>query len=133
MATVWDRAPGVVWEKFEDEVVMVDASVHKVMRLNATAAFIWKHCDGRTPLETIVEWLSAAAGDARRARDEVRVFCEELEKLGLLRPGTHAAPAGGSAALPPPLYMLPTIILLVGGIRRGPGPFGPGGGGSIPP
>jgi hypothetical protein len=83
MDTKWIRAHGVVWEELDGAALLVSPDSGACWSLNATAAALWKLCDGsRSPRE-----LAAALGkSAREARVEIADFCQTFAKLGLLQP-----------------------------------------------
>ena len=47
------RAEGLVAEELPDEMLVYDLDRHKAHCLNHTAAMVWKHCDGKTPVRDI--------------------------------------------------------------------------------
>ncbi|MCZ7647154.1 MAG: PqqD family protein [Planctomycetota bacterium] len=73
------RREQLIWERFDDETVVVDTRAHKSYVLNASGAYVWRHCDGRTSLQEIAARLDAPAG-----REEAEAFCAELREKGLL-------------------------------------------------
>jgi hypothetical protein len=77
------RTERLVVDELSDEVLVYDLDRHKAHCLNATAALVWKHCDGRTTPPDI----------ARRLQDELQIPYKEdhvwlalcqLEKIHLL-------------------------------------------------
>src|SRR6185436_12298179 len=63
------RIDELVVQDLPDEVLIYDLKSHKAHCLNTTAAFIWKHCDGRTTADQIAkmmqkEWQTPVTEDA---------------------------------------------------------------------
>lgn len=52
------RKEGLLVETLPDEVLVYDLDRKKAHCLNQTAALIWQHCDGRTPVSEIARALS---------------------------------------------------------------------------
>ncbi|HZU12923.1 MAG TPA: PqqD family protein [Chloroflexota bacterium] len=68
------------------ELVVYDQSRHHAHRLNEVAAFVWSHCDGRTPVAEVVAELSEAM-TLRANEDVVLTALAQLEKANLLDNG----------------------------------------------
>lgn len=51
------RDDRLVVQELADEVLVYDLSRHKAHCLNRTAAFIWRHCDGRTNVTEMAKLL----------------------------------------------------------------------------
>jgi hypothetical protein len=85
MDTKWIRAREIVWEELDGAALLVHSDNGACWSLNATAAALWKLCDGsRSPRE-----LAAALGSsASHARTEIAEFCQTFATLGLLQPAT---------------------------------------------
>ena|SRR5215204_708574 len=49
------RHDGLVLRELPDEVLVYDTESHEAHCLNATAAFVWKQCDGTTGVSEIVD------------------------------------------------------------------------------
>lgn len=110
------RTADVLIQELPDEIVVYDVERHRGLCLNASAALIWKHCDGRTTvaeLGRLVEsQLAIPAGE-----DVVWYALAELER-GHLLDGSVGDEAGlsrrdlvrtlGTAAL----LAIPTVIAL---------------------
>lgn len=47
----------LVIQELEDEVLICDLRKNKAFCLNHTAAFVWQHADGETPVEQIAHLL----------------------------------------------------------------------------
>ncbi|MGI8653701.1 MAG: PqqD family peptide modification chaperone [Pyrinomonadaceae bacterium] len=69
----------------QNEVVIYDRQRNKAFCLNHTAALVWKHADGATPVAKIAERLEK---ELKTPVDETLVWyaLRELEKDGLLEP-----------------------------------------------
>jgi pyrroloquinoline quinone biosynthesis protein D len=71
----------------DGEVVILDRANGTVHRLNATAAAIWKLCDGEHSVAAIAEHIDAAYDQAPDdVRGEVSRTIVDFERLGLLEP-----------------------------------------------
>jgi Coenzyme PQQ synthesis protein D (PqqD) len=72
------------------EVLVLDRAAHQVHQLNATAGFIWQHCDGRHTTAQIVDALvQAFEVDADTAQAAVRTALRRFAELGLLDGALH--------------------------------------------
>jgi sugar lactone lactonase YvrE len=72
------RRGGLEWVDVDDELVVHDLAGGQLHRLNATAATVWRACDGR-PFTAIVEsvqrvYTGEAAAIARDVRTVVDAF-----------------------------------------------------------
>jgi hypothetical protein len=77
------RTEGLDVVALPDEVLIYDTVRHRAHCLNGSAAFVWRQCDGRTPVSTIVRRLGAHTG--RPADVEVVALAlRQLEKARLL-------------------------------------------------
>jgi hypothetical protein len=69
------------------ETVVLDRVSNQVHQLNATASFVWRHCDGaHTPPEIAAALLEAFDVDPLTARDAVVGTLHQFDDLGLLGP-----------------------------------------------
>src|SRR4051812_32621066 len=84
------RRDGLVLRELPEELLIYDTETHEAHCLNATAAFVWKQCDGATAATEIADRATAAF---KTAMDEevVWVALEDLWKRELLE--GEAAPA----------------------------------------
>lgn len=85
------RTAGLVVRELAEEVIVYDEDGHRAHCLNRTAALVWKHCDGKTPVAGI------AAGVGRQlsspvSEEFVRSALDQLAVSGLLAP--FEAPRG---------------------------------------
>jgi len=84
------RAPGVVTEDFEGEVLIYHRRTGEVHRLDSIGAVVWRCLDGRTSVDELVEDLASVFGvDPGVVRSDVADLLERLEEASLLagRPG----------------------------------------------
>ncbi len=56
------RKKALVIEEVSDELLVYDLDRHKAHCLNRTAAWVWKHCDGQTPVEELAHQLGEELG-----------------------------------------------------------------------
>ena len=77
------RSEGLLVQELSQELLVYDTERHKAHCLNTTAAFIWKHCDGRRSVHEIAQHLEKTLGTSI---DEDVVWCalSQLEKDHLL-------------------------------------------------
>jgi hypothetical protein len=66
-----------------DETLVYDLERHKAHCLNATAALVWKHCDGKTPLEKLAQILQEAQ-NVPAPEAAVSLALEQLNRRHLL-------------------------------------------------
>ncbi|HKC63345.1 MAG TPA: PqqD family protein [Pyrinomonadaceae bacterium] len=77
------RTEGLLVQELPQEVLVYDTVRQKAHCLNTTAAFIWKHCDGRRSAHEIVQHLEKTLG-TRVDEDVVWCALNQLEKDHLL-------------------------------------------------
>ena len=79
------RKRQLVIDVLTDEILIYDLDRHKAHCLNQTAAFVWRHCNGKSTISEI----------ARRMTDELKMQCkdelvwlalQQLGKVHLLEP-----------------------------------------------
>lgn len=77
------RQAHLVVEELADETLVYDEDRHEAHCLNQTAAFVWKHCDGRTAVNRMARMLE---GEMKApVSNEVVLFAlHQLEKSHLL-------------------------------------------------
>ena len=66
-----------------DETLVYDRERHKAHCLNATAAFVWRHCDGNTSADELARLLGDKTGAVRPA-EVVGLALEQLGRRHLL-------------------------------------------------
>lgn len=116
MAECWIHGPGVAWERFRDEVVILAASGRKIVRLNATGSWVWACCDGRTTLDELSRKIARRWDrSAEQVAGELRAFCGELAARGLLSaaPALVAIPARKTVAGPLVTVAGPYVLPMV--------------------
>ncbi len=72
------RTHNLVVRELGEEVLVYDLERHKAICLNQTAAFVWKHCDGRTDVARLAALLSRETGET--VTEDVVWFA--LDQLG---------------------------------------------------
>ncbi|HEV3086797.1 MAG TPA: PqqD family protein [Candidatus Elarobacter sp.] len=89
------RTEKLLVEELDEDLVIYDEERHKAHRLNGTAAFVWRRCDGRTTVAQIAALLAAKTGDAV-GDDVVLLALRQLQSASLLRANgrTAARPVG---------------------------------------
>jgi hypothetical protein len=105
------RADGILSKAIDGELILYDEERHRAHRLNATAAAVWQHCDGRRTTDEIARLLSSETG--KPISDEVvRLVLAELGEANLLcdhsaegstvtrRAALHRLAAAGLVLLP---------------------------------
>jgi hypothetical protein len=85
------RQDGLIIHEAGDELVIYDTKKHRIHRLNATVAFVWKRCNGRMSVEEITRSLQA---ERNSLIDEQVVWhaLQKLDKVSLLN-GRLSLPA----------------------------------------
>ena len=87
------RQDGLVTRELPDELLVYDTETHEAHCLNETAAFVWRHCDGKTSVAEIARRLSAKI-ETEIDDDFVWLALEDLWKRQLLV-GEPAPPREG--------------------------------------
>lgn len=77
------RHDGLVLRELPDELLIYDTETHDAHCLNATAAFVWRQCDGETTVTEIAE-RAGAAFETEMDDEVVWVALEDLWKRQLL-------------------------------------------------
>jgi hypothetical protein len=78
------RQERLVVQELPDEVLIYDLDRDKAHCLNQTAAFVWKHCDGRTTLSELHSHFETNFG-APVADEMIWLALDQLEKFDLLQ------------------------------------------------
>lgn len=137
------RTTGLLVEEVAGEAIIYDERSHRAHCLNATAATVWRHCDGRTSIGEIATAISAGLSSPVDP-GVVRLAVHELGESGLLEghPAVSGAAesrrealrkmaaAGGAVALVPVITSIvaPTPAMAQSGDYHGGGDPGDGGG-----
>ena len=129
MATKWARNTEVIWEELDGEALVISPATGQRWSFNATAASIWKMCDGATSLLRLSKAFAQASGlELARSRDEIRAFCAALSNAGLLCPaGGQSVPTSASNSMFLSGMQIPPMFRPLGvggGSRRRPSPRG---------
>jgi len=90
-----DRAPKarrsqLVIKELASETLVYDESNHQAHCLNQTAAFVWKHCDGRRSLPALARLLEKET-NVSAPEHTIRLAIKQLEQSRLL----EASPGRG--------------------------------------
>lgn len=107
------RTEGLVIQELADEVLVYDLQRHKAYCLNHTAAWIWKHCDGRATVVDIARLLQAES-KVPVAEGIIWLALEQLERDHLLSgriPRPSATPGLSRRELVRQLGMVAAITL----------------------
>lgn len=80
------RRSKLLVRELAEEVLVYDEETHRAHCLNRTAALVWKHCDGKTPVSLIADrvgkQLSSKASD-----NLIWLALDQLAEFGLLTAG----------------------------------------------
>ena len=77
------RRSQLVIKELGSEILVYDESRHQAHCLNQTAAFVWKHCDGRRSIPTLAR-LTEREMNASVSEQTVRFALRQLEQSQLL-------------------------------------------------
>lgn len=128
------RREQLVIQELPGEILIYDLKTNKAFCLNHTAAFVWQHADGQTPVKQIAYLLQKKL---KTAVDETVVWfaLEQLEKDGLLENKIYAptlfagmsrrqliTTLGKSAAVAVPLVIMITAPTALSAQSAGGGP-----------
>lgn len=80
------RTEELVIEELPDETLVYDLKRHKAHCLNHTAAAVWRHCDGSTPISQLALILEEES-DLPRDQGIVHLALDRLQKAKLLEDG----------------------------------------------
>src|SRR5206468_3367007 len=102
------RREGLIVEELEGETLVYDLDSHKAHSLNASAALVWRHCDGRTTVSNIARIMHKEL-KAPLSEDLVLLALDRLQTARLLE-----EPSQPDGALPRRSVM--KKLALVGGL-----------------
>ena len=85
------RRSQLVIKELASETLVYDESNHQAHCLNQTAAFVWKHCDGRRSIATLARLMEKEM-NAGVSEQTVRFAIKQLDQSRLL----EASPSGSS-------------------------------------
>jgi hypothetical protein len=77
------RREGLIVHELPEEVLIYDVDRDKAHCLNATAAFIWKHCNGKTTVPALQAGLKKEFGFANETM--IWLALDQMEKFDLLQ------------------------------------------------
>jgi hypothetical protein len=77
----------LVVRELAEEVLVYDEETHRAHCLNRTAALVWKHCDGKTPVSGIAERVGGQLSSGV-SEDLVWLALDQLTEFDLLASGT---------------------------------------------
>jgi len=77
------RRSQLVIKELASETLVYDESNHQAYCLNQTAAFVWKHCDGRRSLPALARLLEKEI-NVSAPEHTVRLAIKQLEESHLL-------------------------------------------------
>ncbi len=81
------RNPDVVLrEEDPDGALLFNPDTNQIRVINTTGLFIWKHCDGKKDLPTIVSAMkkSFAGVPEKEVGDQVKTFVDDMRVNGFL-------------------------------------------------
>lgn len=78
------RTEGLSLTHLGEELMLYDEQSHKAHSLNATASWVWQHCDGQTSIAELAEGLHRERG-LPRSEEIVRLALDQLARRGLLQ------------------------------------------------
>jgi Coenzyme PQQ synthesis protein D (PqqD) len=86
------RTDGLTIRELPDETLVYDHDRHKAHCLNATARAVWRHCDGRTPVDELVGIVAVETGiSSASAFAVVGLALEQLARRHLLEAAPEPA------------------------------------------
>jgi len=88
MTDCYKRNERIEESPLQRDLMLYDPEKSQFFVLNATMAYLWKHCDGSKKLDDIIANMPANFDgvDPARASDEARAAIMELKALGLVEP-----------------------------------------------
>ena len=90
MKALCKRAESLVVREVSDGILLLDMAGAQIHQLNATAAFIWRHCDGVAAPADIATSLSREYDVERvAAARDVDMALKELRALNLVVEGSE--------------------------------------------
>lgn len=96
------NSPGVAWEDFQDEVIIVNLESGAYFSTREVGAEIWRRLAGGVSLAGVESALLALYEvDAMVLTEAVSGFVATLQESGLLLPAPAGTPAVDSLAAPP--------------------------------
>ena len=81
------RREGLIIEELPEEILLYDLRRHRAYCLNRTAALLWRHCDGQTPVAVLAALLQNEL-QVPAGEEVVWLTLRQLSRADLLRKGT---------------------------------------------
>lgn len=81
------RKESLLVQQIEQEIVILDQTSNRAHRLNATAAFIWRNCDGTHSVSSLSRLLQEELGIEDPSEEVTRLALEDLQKVQLIESG----------------------------------------------
>jgi hypothetical protein len=78
------RTSSLLQEPVGSDLVVYDTIAHQTHLLNPTAAFVFRHCDGRRTVEELTRLLQQVPGMEAATGEVVLLALEQLRDAGLL-------------------------------------------------
>jgi len=78
------RNNGLVVRKLNDEVIVYDTRNQKAHCLNASAALIWEHCNGKRSVKDLSDLVQDAHSNKNQREELVWIALDQLEESNLL-------------------------------------------------
>ena len=66
------RTSGLVVRELAEETLVYDEERHRAHCLNRTAALVWRHCDGKTPVSVFYDEFRSDVPDGARPTGRIR-------------------------------------------------------------
>lgn len=88
------RRQGLIVRELAEEVLVYDEQTNAAHSLSPTAAFVWRHCDGRTSVAEIAALLQEQSSSVTVQPDSVWAAIEELGESDLLEVKAHRIELG---------------------------------------
>lgn len=83
------QSKGLILEQLRNELMIYDPKRRKAFCLNQTAAFVWKHADGKTSVTEMARRLGQQSDRPAKENEEIiRFSLEVLDNDGLLDSAT---------------------------------------------
>ena len=93
----------IVFRQVGDEWLLFDPITGEIHVLNLSAALLWSHCDGTTPVATVLATLGEAFGDAPSREEllgEAHATLQRFQDCQLLVPPVREL-GMGAGGIPP--------------------------------
>jgi hypothetical protein len=89
------RTEGLLTEEVDGEVLVYDENEFVACRLNKTAAFVWRQCNGKRTIPQLVALVQAEFGDGAD-EDVTLIALDELTSRQLIKSGYDQRTPGAS-------------------------------------